>query len=184
MQNRLNDVAKNCLKYLEVEEWKLPTESLDSTPCKFRTGTPRFRQRLFFCGHEASSIEFEQNLTITNHYSQGAFWILLNSVILVWTPWQVLGESPLPDTERMELQLVILPLRQEKSPALIHAAQLGELACHNFATTCHTKPKLIWNCVNACCKFAALVALITKIACTQALTVNAVQPHVRLVKVI
>eukprot|EP00435_Cladocopium_sp_Y103_P026798 s3344_g6.t1 len=55
------------------------------------TGTPRFRQRLFFCGHE------------------------------------VLGESPLPDTERMELQLVILPLRQEKSPALIHAAKLGDL---------------------------------------------------------
>lgn len=55
------------------------------------TGTPRFRQRLFFCGHEVG------------------------------------GESPLPDTERMELQLVILPLRQEKSPALIHAAQLGDL---------------------------------------------------------
>eukprot|EP00438_Fugacium_kawagutii_P010105 Skav203896 [mRNA] locus=scaffold1649:174182:177971:- [translate_table: standard] len=40
---------------------------------------------------------------------------------------EVLEESPLPDTERMELQLVILPLRQDLASELAHAAKRGGL---------------------------------------------------------
>lgn len=50
----------------------------------------------------------------------------------------------------MELQLVILPLRQEKSPALIHAAQLGELACHNLPHKAKINLKLCQCLLQVC----------------------------------
>ena len=57
----------------------------------------------------------------------------------------MLGESPLPDTERMELQLVILPLQQNNASGLVLSARGGGFAdMFQSFLLYHLEAILIW----------------------------------------